>query len=297
MTQHSLAGSSFDSFECSARPVYLPIGRLSERICIAFVGLSPEKGAWARATTPRPLACLPNDLGHAAFAFGGLVVADYQEWCGRGKAPQDWTPPIAGLTVGDVVLAEGFDAEDALRVICSLGALVPSSEIATAKDESVLASPRTSEEKRFLESIKFEISKSRPSLAQGFQRGLSLTGKAAGGEIDFVGAHYVTCYAAVNPRGKAASRVQAASAALWRLARARDAFGFATPAVIELTAWVPPEGIPIYSEQDYRVAVETVAELREQARQEQLQVFSVPDVSSACRRLIDVEVSRAPVHS
>jgi hypothetical protein len=297
MTLHSAAGSSFNSFECSARPVYLPIGRLGEQICIAFVGVSPAHGAWARATTPRPLACLPNDLGQAAFAFGGLVVADYQEWCSRGKAPQDWLPPIAGLIVGDAVLAEGFDAEDALRVVCSLAALAPSHETASAKDEAVSTNPRSSEERRFLESVKVEISKSRPGLAQGFRRGLSLTGRAVGGEIDFVGAHYVTCYAAVNPRGKAASRVQAASAALWRLARARDAFGFATPAAIELTAWVPPEGLPIYSEHDYQVAAETVAELREQASREQLEVFSVPDVSSACRRLIDIEVSRAPVHS
>jgi hypothetical protein len=297
MNLHALVDSSLEAFECSARPVYLPIGRLGEKICIALVGSSSTQSAWARATTLRPLACLPNDLGHAAFSFGGLVVADYQEWCARGKAPQDWSPPIAGLTVGDTVLAEGFDAEDAVRVACSLAALVPTYEVAASKEEPVSVSPRTSEEKRFLESVKIEIGKSRPSLVRGFRRGLSLTGKAVGGEIDFVGSHYVTCYAAVNPRGKAASRVQAASAALWRLARARDAFGFATPAAIELTAWVPPEGLPIYSDQDYRVAAETVAELREQASREQLEVFAVPDVSSACRRLVDIEVSRAPVHS
>jgi hypothetical protein len=297
MNLQALVDSSLEFFECSARPVYLPIGRLGEKICIALVGSSSTQSAWARATTQRPLACLPNDLGHAAFSFGGLVVADYQEWCARGKEPQDWSPPIAGLTVGDIVLAEGFDAEDALRVACSLAALVPNYEVAASKEEVVSVNPRTSEEKRFLESVKTEISKSRPGLVQGFRRGLSLTGKAVGGEIDFVGAHYVTCYAAVNPRGKPASRVQAASAALWRLARARDAFGFATPAAIELTAWVPPEGLPIYSDQDYRVAAETVAELREQASREQLEVFAVPDVSSACRRLVDIEVSRAPVHS
>jgi hypothetical protein len=296
MNLQAVIDSSLEAFECSARPVYLPIGRLGEKICIALIGSSFEQGAWARATTSRPLSCFPNDLGHAAFLFGGLVVADYQEWCARGKAPQDWSPPIAGLTVGDIVVAEGFDAEDALRVACSLAALVPAHEISTTKEEFASVNPRTGEEKRFLDLIKTEISKSRPGLVQGFRRGLSLTGKAVGGEIDFFGAHYVTCYAAVNPRGRAASRVQAASAALWRLARARDAFGFATPAAIELTAWVPPEGLPIYSEQDYRVAAETVAELREQASREQLEVFSVPDVSSACRRLVDVEVSRAPAH-
>jgi len=137
----------------------------------------------------------------------------------------------------------------------------------------------------------------RPALAKGFRKSLSLTGKAAAGEIDFVGKHYVTCYAAVNPKARSASRVQTASAALWHLARARDAFGFASPAVMELTAWVPPQGLPIYSEQDYTTALEIVAELREQAGREQLAVFSVTDVDSACRRLVNIEVSDAALAS
>jgi hypothetical protein len=122
----------FESVECSVRPVYLPIGRLDERICIALVGVSPTKGTWARATAPKPLAGLPNDLGHAVAAFGGLVVADYQEWCDRGHAPESWLPPIGGLTVGDFVLVEGFDIDDALRVACSLAGLVPSQDTAAA---------------------------------------------------------------------------------------------------------------------------------------------------------------------
>ena len=298
MTNLGATDLPFGAHECSGRPVFLPIGRLGEQVCIAMVGLS-AKGAWGRTTTARPLACLPNDLGHAAFSFGGLVVADYQDWCASGQKPQEWVPPLAGLTVGDEIVAEGFDAQDAMRVVCSLAALVPAHEVPSLspKEDLAPANPRTSEEKRFLEAVKDEIGRSRPNLVRGFGRGLSLTGKAAGGEIDFVGSHYVTCYAAVNPKGRAASRVQAACAALWRLARARDAFGFATPAAIELTAWVPPEGLPIYSAHEYRVAAETVAELREQASKEQLEVFSVPDVLSACRRLVEVEVAHAPVHS
>jgi hypothetical protein len=294
---HPTAGLFFESIECSARPVYLPIGRLDERICIAFVGMSPTLGAWARATAPRPLAGLPNDLGHAVCTFGGLVAADYQAWCARGHAPEGWSPPIAGLTVGEFVLVEGFDIDDALRVACSLAGLVPSHDAVAPNQEVAPTNPRSSEEKRFLESIEVEIGKSRPGLAKGFRRSFSLTGKAIGGEIDFVGAHYVTCYAAINPRGKALGRVQVASAALWRLARARDAFGFATPALIELTAWVPPLGLPIYTEVQYRIAAETVAELREQAKREQLDVFEVPDASTACRRLLDAEVNFAPAYS
>jgi hypothetical protein len=227
-----------------------------------------------------------------------LVVSDFEEWCARGKTPEEWVPPITGLTVGEWLLVEGFDLEDVLRVALSMSGLAVSQVASVPKDEqSSTASPRTSDERRFLDAIKSEIARSRPNLVKGFRRDLSLTGKAVGGEIDFVGHHYVTCYAAVNPRSRAVSRVQTAAAALWRLARARDAFGFATPAAIELTAWVPPEGLPIYSEQEYRAAAETVAELREQASREQLDVFAVTDVHSACRRLVDLEVDRAPMHS
>jgi len=286
---------SVDSFESDVRAVFLPVGRLSEQICIAMIGWSEAIGPWARAATPKALPSLPNDLGHALFTFGSLVIADYDDWCRRGEAPQGWTPPIAGLILGDWFTVEGFDAEDALRVAMSLSALCPG-QVSSAKDDQP-SNPRSSDERRFLDAVRLEIARARPGLAKGFRRGLSLTGKAVGGEIDFVGHHYVTCYAAVNPRGRAASRVQTASAALWRLARARDAFGFAAPAIVELTAWVPPEGLPIYSEQEYRTASETVAELREQASKEELTVFSVTDVPSACRRLIEIEVSSAPVLS
>jgi hypothetical protein len=145
--------------------------------------------------------------------------------------------------------------------------------------------------------VKAEVLRTRPALAQAFRRVLSLPGKGTAGEIDFVGKHYVTCYAAVNPRGAAARRVHTASAALWRLARARDMFGFATPATIELTAWVPPPGLPIYTAQDYQFAEDTVAELRAQAAREALHVNTSVDAMAASQRLIDMEVLRAPAYS
>lgn len=299
MTSQQTLFDLVEAVECSARPVFLPVGQLQEQVCIAFIGISALGAPWASAVASKPLACLPNDLGEAISTFGNLVADDYSEWCARGQSPKTWEPPIAGLRLGDWILADGFDGEDAVRVCLSLAAFAGSHKQVQTDAPSVLPGngPRTSEERRFLDAICEEIGRTRPSLRMAFRRDLSLTGKATGGEIDFVGSHYVTCYAAVNPKSKATSRVQTAFAALWRLARARDAFGFATPTTIELTAWVPPEGLPIYSAHDYTVASETVAELREQASREELDVFAVFDVQSACRRLIDVEISRAVAHS
>jgi hypothetical protein len=270
-------------------PVLMPVGQLDERLCIAIVGASAAHGFWARSVVAKPLGCLPGELGEALPSFGSLVAADFVEWCTKGRAPESWQPPLRGLSTGQWMEASGFDFEDALRVCLSLCSLSTADTAGEAKARSPSLAPRTSEESRFLDAVMSEIGRTSPNLSRGFKKALSLTGKGPTGELDFVGNHYVTCYAAVNPRSRVSTRVQTASAALWRLARARDAFGFATPAAVELTAWVPPGDMPIFTANDYRIVDETVAELTAQAKKEQLGVFPVVDVGSACRRLVERE--------
>jgi hypothetical protein len=274
------------------RPVMMPVGQLDERLCIALVGTSTDRGFWARPVLAKPLTCLAGELGYALSSFGALVTADYLEWCTKARSPDTWVPPLAGLTAGDWMEASGFDFDDAVRVSLAQCSLAHAEVSVDTRAHQPGPAPRTGDENRFLDAVMSEISRTRPSLARGFKKSLSLTGKGATGELDFVGSHYVTCYAAVNPRGRVSSRVQTASAALWRLARARDAFGFATPAAIELTAWVPPSNMPIFSGRDYQIVDETVAELKAQALKEQLDVFPVVDVSMACRRLVELEADQ-----
>jgi hypothetical protein len=283
-----------DLIEATTRfmPVLMPVGQLDERLCIAIVGASPAHGFWARPVLAKPLGCLPGELGQALPSFGALVAADFVEWCTKGRKPESWQPPLKGLSTGEWTEASGYDFEDALRVCLSLCSLTAGEPVNESKARSPSLAPRTSEESRFLDAVMSEISRTRPKLSHGFKKVLSLTGKGPTGELDFVGNHYVTCYAAVNPRSRISNRVQTASAALWRLARARDAFGFATPAAVELTAWVPPSDMPIFTPNDYRIVDETVAELTAQARKEQLEVFPVVDVGSACRRLVERETDQ-----
>ena len=286
------ARTETDWVEAQVLPVLMPVGQLSEQICIAVMGRSDTHGFWARAVAAKPYACLPGEIGHAIFSFGSLVAADFVDWCTKGRQPEAWRPPLGGLTVGEWIDVSGFDFEDAVRVSLSLTGFGPVGADTDGRPEGPALAPRTSDESRFLEAVKTEVGRSRPSLAKGFRKTLSLTGKAVSGEIDFVGRHYVTCYAAVNPKGRTATRVQTASAALWRLARARDTFGFAAPSTFELTAWVPPQGMPIFSSSDYQVVEETIAELRAQAQREQIDVFSVVDVQMASRRLVELEADK-----
>jgi hypothetical protein len=279
----------FEAARGRVKPVLMPVGHFDERLCIAIVGWADQVGYWARAATSKPLSCLPNDLGHAVFSFGSLVAADFMHWCGKGLSADDWVPPLGGLLAGEWLEVEGFDAADVVRISMSLASLHPAEGLSEGRSDQPVVAPRTSDESRFLEEVRTEVQRTRPGLVRGFRRPLSLTGKVSAGEIDFVGHHYITCYAAVNPKGKVANRVQTAAAALWRLARARDAFGFAAPGVVELTAWIPPRGLPIFSAHDYQVADETIAELQAQAAREDLRVFPVGDAGTACRRLVDFE--------
>ncbi len=285
MTTNLVPSAPGETTSMRVRPVYLPVGQMEERLCIALVGVSDASVPWAKPVLSKHLSGLPNDVGHACVTFGGVVTADFQEWCSRGSPADLWSPPLRGLALGDWLVVDGLDDEDVVRAAVSLSFLTGREAVSSARGNETSA-PRSSDESRFLESVRAEVSKSRPGLASGFRRPLSLVGRVSAGEIDFVGAQYVTCYAAINPKSRSGSRVQPAFAALWRLARARDAFGFAVPPAIELTAWVPPPGLPIYAEQDYVIADETVDELTEQASKEQLTVFSVVDSMSACRRLL-----------
>lgn len=278
------------------RPVLMEVGHLGEQLCIAVVGWSDDRGFFASPVSKRNMACLPNELSHAVVNFGALTVADFLDWCTRGKRPADWTVPLSGLCLGQSIEVEAFCSEDLVRTSLDLTALWREDELSvTSRRNEKL--PRTREEGRFLTAVETEVRKLYPSLADGFRRPLSMKGKIPAGEIDFLGSHYATCYAAINPKARSISRVQTASAALWRLARARDAFGFAAPACFELTAWIPQRGLPIYSEKDYLLVDEIVAELDEQAGREGLNIYSSTSAVVASQRLIESETNPALIHS
>ena len=284
--------TSFVSADC--RPIFLPLGQLGEKVAIAFVGVSDTGNAFASRVLTKVLRCLPSDMAHACVSFSEIVVEDYLEWCKRGKTPLSWTLPLAGLEVGSEVSVSAY-TEDGLGQmsvrLASLHVEVPVERSA----EQLPTVPRVKEEKIFLDQVMREVLRSKPQLKNRFHRDFNLRGKSIGNQIDFCGQNYVTCYSAINPKSHSRVRVSSAAAALWNLARVRDAFGFEMPSKIELTTWVPPKGLPTYTDSDYALVDDTVSELQEQATREQLTVFSVPNSLVAGARLVDFELATVGV--
>jgi hypothetical protein len=262
---------------------------VGEVIAIAFVGISNAGLPFASRTVDKTLKCLPSDMAHACATFSKIAVEDYLAWCDKGNATSLWKPPLAGLLLGEEISISAYRDEELGSMARRLAALcveTPDDQI-SAKPGIV---PRTKEEKVFLGQVMREVLRSNPELKNRFHRDFNLRGKSIGNEIDFCGQHYVTCYAAINPNSRSRVRVSSASAALWNLARARDAFGFEAPSTIELTAWVPPAGLPTYTDSDYALVEDTIAELHEQAKREQLTVFPAPSSVLAGERLVDREL-------
>ncbi|HSD40086.1 MAG TPA: hypothetical protein VLC92_21480 [Rhodocyclaceae bacterium] len=275
--------------EALAKMVLMPLTSGIETLAIAVVGHLVDGTPFARRVLSNPLACLPNDLGAAAFSFGGIVASDFLRWTDSQPA-SNWNLPLIGLRLGPEFSVDGYDLESVIANALSQCALFPQRE--KEAHEQLVVIPRGHDEVRFMQSVRQYVLKSRPVLENSFGRKFTLSGRGEGDEIDFVGNHYATCFAAINPKSRSKVRVTRASAALWRLARARDAFGFAAPQLIELTAWIPPEGLPIYSSSEYESVHEVVEELAEQARREDLRVFAASDAILAGARLLEVETTQ-----
>ncbi|SIT45300.1 conserved hypothetical protein [Paraburkholderia ribeironis] len=292
-TQHILPIFDEPVASGSARLVRLVLEASGESLVIAVLGEHQGGIPFARVVTPRVLKCLPQDLGYACHSFGSLVVADYLAWREAGHEASLWKVPLGGVEVGERFEVEADNAAGVVDAVLERCALFHrrQSQHETATDDASKSAPRPSSESRFANSVKREVLARRPSLENRFNRTFSLTGSPTGFPIDYVGHSYATCYAAIDPKSKTLVRSRAASAALWRLARARDAFGFASPERMELTAWVPSPGLPIYSDSEYAIVEDTVGELREQALKEKLDVFSAYDAHCACERLMEREVA------
>jgi hypothetical protein len=281
-----------------ARLVFLPLGVHGERVAVTVVGNFGDDRKFARPITSRVLKSLPNSLGQACFTFGAILAEDFM----RKKPGSDehlkhatqWELPLTGFELSDWFEVDGYDEEQVIQAALSGSALYQDGSAAHSPEREI--APRSSDEQRFLDDIKVRVCSQAPSLTEGFRRTFSLTNTGAKSELDFVGSSYAACYAAINPKGRGGGLLSKnAAASLWKLARARDAFGMAAPEHFELTAWTPQDGLPIYSSRDYQIVSNTLLELKAQAHREQLTVFSAPSAAIASDRLLGFERPSAKV--
>lgn len=290
-TQLSLLGPT-DVCTGSVRFAYLRNDASEERFAIAVLGQFISGVMFARAVTPKVLKCLPQELGVAIHAFGALIVADFLSRTKAMRGLEDWTSPLGGIDLGKPFFVDA-ESEDGVVLSaleqCTLYHRLSVRQLKLELEEATRRPPRSAFESRFVQLVRKEVVERKPGLEQCFNRTFSLTKSDAGFAIDYVGHNYATCYAALDPKSRGVLRLRAPHAALWRLARARDTFGFASPEKFELTAWIPAPGVPIYTDREYALVSETISELEEQAHKEGLGVFSTYDSRDASVHLLHQE--------
>lgn len=272
------------------RAVYFePIALSGERYCIAIVGQTASGEALVRSTvSPRIARCVIGELGANLVGFSQLVVQDFKVAHHAGRVFEKWRPPFDRMTLGELREVGGNDQDQMLQAASISFALLAHETAPTKADEPVVA-PSADDERAFRESVQKTVQSARPGLARFFGQSFSLAGGTVKNRLDYLSASYGVCYSTINPSTPKSNLMLRAQSALWRLARARDATGFAQPKTLEIVLWTPQPGLPIFSAQQYAIVDDTVEELRTEAAKEDLGVWPVHTPGNAGDRLLELE--------
>ncbi|MGQ0750998.1 MAG: hypothetical protein ACT4PS_10730 [Betaproteobacteria bacterium] len=266
-----------------------PIALSGERYCIAMVGRTTEGEAIARSTVaPRVARCVIGHLGANLVGFSRLVVKDFKIAMHAGMPLEKWRPPFDRMALSETREFDGNDAEQMLRA-ASVNFALLAHEPETERTDEEISSPRADDERKFIGSVQALVRKTRPGLVRNFGQTFSLAGGTVKNRVDYLSASYGACYSTINPSTPKSNLLLRAQAALWKLARARDATGFAQPKTLEVVLWTPQSDLPIFSRQQYDIVDETVEELTTEAAKEALGVVSVHSPNNAGERLLRLE--------
>jgi hypothetical protein len=272
------------------RAVYFePIALSGERYCIAIVGQTASGEAIAcSAVSPRVARCVIGELGANLVGFSQLVVQDFKVALHAGVTLNKWRPPFDRMFMSDPREMDGNTGEEVLQA-ASINFALLAHEVIPAKATDEIVAPSADDERKFRESVQDAVQTARPGLARYFEQSFSLAGGTVKNRLDYLSGSYGVCYSTINPSTPKYNLLPRAQAALWKLARARDATGFAHPKTLEIVLWTPQPGLPIFTEQQYGIIAETVAELTSEAAREELGVTPVHSPHTAGERLLNME--------
>lgn len=271
-------------------PVYYePIAGSGERYCIAVLAVGDDGRAAAVNSVHGRLPCL-GEVGASIAGFGGRIAAHFNQFVADGTSPGEWRPPFQQMMIGEWRRSRGSDVfAMAAANIATLATLGHGGEDETLPDEP-LVRPVSKELTNFIRSLKDRVARKRSDLAELFGQHYSLTRtRHAQTTVDYLSQKYAACYAVLNP--KARNIRLYANDSLWRLAGLRDASLF-RPRTIEAVVWVPDENLPLFSPEEHEIAREHAAELKAEAKREEIDVATVTTPEEAAGRLLAAEDSR-----
>ena len=274
------------------RAVYFePIALSGERYCIAIVGHTSAGEAIACSTvSPRVARCVIGELGANLVGFSQLVVQDFKIALHAGMALKKWRPPFDRMSLSEAREMDGNDGDQILQAASVNFAMLAHESVPAKVNEEIVA-PSADDERQFRESVQLAVQTARPGLARYFGMSFSLAGGTVKNRLDYLSGSYGVCYSTINPSTPKSNLLLRAQSALWKLARARDATGFAQPKTLEIVLWTPQPGLPIFSRQQYGIVDETIKELTTEAAKEELGVLPVHSPRNAGERLLELEAA------
>jgi len=273
-------------------PIYLePVLHSGEKITagIAVTGSNGETMV-VPTLSGKQLSCIYGEKdGGSLFRIVQLTLDSLSEHLKESPSILSWETPFSGMslgqhheTVGDDLLAV---AKIAMRFSASFsGHLTDGQHIVSADAIAVNAIEDDRWPKRIYEAVVSE----KPEFEEYFNRTVAIFQGAPASKFDFFGKRYVSNFGRLIPSPRSLGRMRSsAKAKLWDLARLREAPGVkGNITALEFIIWRPRQDDMAYSEGEMKALGDTIFELQEAAKAENLKTVPVHTVAEASQRII-----------
>jgi len=302
-TDDSLTFPKVDtSTHASVYPIYLePQVSSGERITIAVVAVGEASFEVAKVANLAVLNCVYGDETEALVWAADLVYADLVERSrnGHSSALKDWTPPCAGVSIGEKRVGMGASlsqvATDGLQMYSSLYGRTISKNVMPVS--AIIADEAVREPKSRLQSVLRErLNERQPGLLSNFNKSV----KIADGNIEprrfgYSGTHLTANFTVLVPKALSA-RVNAAKSKLWDLGLYRQVMVHSGSngsgrMEVELLAKTASASDVEYTAKELSKLNSEVAKLEDEAYRRQIRLRAYPTTEEIVDRIINSEAA------
>lgn len=215
-----------------------------------------------------------------------ICLEEFSDYLKNFNSLEGWEAPLGGVSLGHVRKAAGNSLHEILRTATQLTASFSSLQLA---GDILETTDMVGKEDRWPKQIKDAVIRVAPDLDKYFDRKFDLFPGGTPTKYDFLGDRYVANFGKVNSPH---SSLKDGRAKLWMLARLREAQLFApTYKGYDLILWRPQEDSPDYSEKAIRQVNETILELTEEAKKEELGAIAVLGPEQASQHILQMEAA------
>jgi len=280
------------TFRATWAPVYLePILHSGERIT---AGIAVTGGNGETLVVPtlsgKQLSCIYGEKdGSSLFNIVQMTLDSLSEHLKESPSILSWEAPFSGISLGQHHETFGDDLLSVATIAMRFSASFSRDLTDGKQDLSADAiAAQAIEDDRWPKRIYDAVVGERPDFKDYFNRTVSIFQGAPPSKFDFLGRRYVSNFGRLIPAARSLSRMRSsAKARLWDLARLREAPGIrGNVTALEFIIWRPRPDDMAYSEGEMKALSDTIFELQEAAKAEDLKTVPVYTVGEASDRII-----------